>query len=134
MFRSQSQKKKTAKNKELMDIRKLLLRKNFMEDIRMIIELRDLSPKELKSFLINRDFVEEAEVIENEQVDGTDFIILFSEAQGMKILEKVFFFQPNQIEKLKILYYEIYLLRSHFSRDFEQDEYPVFLSNNLSFK
>ena len=120
--------KRRRNSKAKKEIRKLLLKRNFKEETKLVKYLREINKHQLESFLISQKMPEIARAMKKEKMNGIDFIILFSEEEGLDILINTFCFPLSQIEELKDLYLQIYNYRSRFCKNFDEDEYPFFLN------
>ena len=109
------------------DLRKKVLKGNFLGEHQLIFKLRKLSKENLAKLLLQRDLKSEARAFYKEGINGKSFIIIFTHTQGIQLLKTGFNLTEKQIENLKKFYFFISLFRYFFCKDFNaEDEIPCF--------
>ena len=103
-------------------LRKIVLRKSFINVNHELTKLPKFTTKELYSFLKLKNLKEEARVFKREMIDGIGFIFIFTEEEGMDILRMHLGLSDQQIEKLAKLYQFIYHFRCIACFSFLEDE------------
>ena len=114
------------KSRTIIPINKRVLLNNFIEQNKLIFRMRELIPSELEMLLKNNNFVEEAEIFKNEQVDGSGFIVLLTEKEGIELIKEELGVAPQRIQKLKVFYKQIFEFRLQFCKDCDKDEIPFY--------
>ena len=105
---------------------KKLLRYNFEKEKEMLVNLRTINKRQLKRYLKGKNLAEEAKAFKREKIDGYGFIILFTDIEGMEILEQQMGFDLRQVDRLKKLYHQIFQFRSLLGDNFHEDEIPIY--------
>ena len=109
------------------ELREKLAKRSFYRDNKYLFMLRSLSTKKLKKFLKKCNLKEEARILKQKDINGECFIVLFSDIEGLDILENEMGLNLQQIQNLKDLYYKIFTFRKSLCKDFNHVEIPCYL-------
>ena len=109
-----------------LQIHKILLEKNFLNANKEIIKLPQLRSAQIGRYLYSKGFKNEGKKFYKENLDGKTFILLMTSQEGVSILEDELGFKKEAIEKLKVLYKNIYLFRKKFCGTIDESEQPFY--------
>lgn len=106
---------------------KFIMKKSIMKLINKICGLKYWSVYDVYKNLKKYKFYEEAEIFLREEIDGDSLIIIFTEKDGLNLLNQMGL-SFNQICDLYIMYNDIYYFRTKYFKT-GPDEEPYIITN-----
>eukprot|EP01091_Cochliopodium_minus_P008857 TRINITY_DN2080_c0_g1_i1.p1 TRINITY_DN2080_c0_g1~~TRINITY_DN2080_c0_g1_i1.p1 ORF type:complete len:125 (-),score=38.06 TRINITY_DN2080_c0_g1_i1:76-450(-) len=114
------------RNSQRMGLNYKINNRSFLMENDLIFNLRKIDSEGLSTLLESKGFNNVAQAFKREMVDGMSFIIIFTEEEGLDMLQDDFNLNEEEITQLKELYCFIYRLRSMMCKNFKRDEVPCF--------